>query len=154
MEEYNSGDDSAYEQTTLKQFYEIKYGEVINAINFFKPDAVYSTDHGVKGEEYENVLFVMGRGWNLCKFEDSLYKDEKSLQGKELATYIRNWNLFYVCCSRPRKRLAILVTVEINAQFETYLRNVFGADNVVPYSEFIMWNSNMHRCFYLFSILV
>jgi len=51
---------------------------------------VYSTDHGVKGEEYENVLFVMGRGWNLCKFEDSLYKDEKSLQGKELATYIRN----------------------------------------------------------------
>ena len=39
---------------------------------------------------------------------------------------------------RPRKRLAILVTVEINAQFETYLRNVFGADNVVPYSEFIM----------------
>ena len=124
MEEYNSGDDSAYEQTTLKQFYEIKYGEVINAINFFKPDAVYSTDHGVKGEEYENVLFVMGRGWNLCKFEDSLYKDEKSL--------------FYVCCSRPRKRLAILVTVEINAQFETYLRNVFGADNVVPYSEFIM----------------
>ena len=71
MEEYNSGDDSAYEQTTLKQFYEIKYGEV-------------------KGEEYENVLFVMGRGWNLCKFEDSLYKDEKSLQGKELATYIRN----------------------------------------------------------------
>ena len=29
-------------------------------------------------------------------------------------------------------------TVEINAQFETYLRNVFGADNVVPYSEFIM----------------
>lgn len=86
MEEYNSGDDSAYEQTTLKQFYEIKYGEVINAINFFKPDAVYSTDHGVKGEEYENVLFVMGRGWNLCKFEDSyfsslcpnIYKEEFS----------------------------------------------------------------------------
>lgn len=36
------------------------------------------------------------------------------------------------------KELSILVTVEINAQFETYLRNVFGADNVVPYSEFIM----------------
>ena len=138
MKEYYSTDDSAYAQTTLKQFYEIKYEEVINAINFFKPDAVYSTDHGVKGEEYDNVLFVMGRGWNLYKFEDSLYKDEKSLQGKELATYIRNRNLFYVCCSRPRKRLAILVTVEINAQFETYLRNVFGADNVVPYSEFMM----------------
>ena len=138
MKEYYSGNDPVYAQTTLKHFYEIKYDEVINAINFFKPNAIYSTDHGVKGEEYDNVLFVMGRGWNLYRFEDSLYKDEKTLQGKELTEYIRNRNLFYVCCSRPRKRLAILVTVEINTQFEAYLRDVFGADNVVSYSEFMM----------------
>lgn len=134
---YNSGDDSTYAKTTLRQFYEIEYKEVINAINFFKPDAVYSTDHGVKGEEYDNVLFVMGRGWNLYKFEDSLYKDEKTLHGKELEAYIRNRNLFYVCCSRPRKRLAILITVEINAQFKEYLQNVFGTENVVPYNKFM-----------------
>ena len=79
----------------------------------------------------------MGRGWNGYKFEDSLYKDEQSLQGKELATYIRNRNLFYVCCSRPRKRLAILITAEITSQFETYLENVFGSENVISYGEFI-----------------
>lgn len=134
---YNSGDNSTYAKTTLKQFYEIKYDQVINAINFFKPDAVYSTEHGVKGEEYDNVLFVMGRGWNLYQFENFLYKDEKTLHGKDLAAYIRNRNLFYVCCSRPKKRLAILVTVEINAQFEAYLQHVFGSDNVISYSEFI-----------------
>ena len=94
-------------------------------------------DHGVKGEEYDNVLFVMGRGWNLYKFEDTLYKDENTLHGKELEAYTRNRNLFYVCCSRPRKRLAILITVEINTQFEEYLQNIFGADNIVPYNEFM-----------------
>lgn len=137
IEAYKSGDNPDYAQTTLKQFYEIKYEEVISAINFFKPDALYSTEHGVKGEEYDNVLFVMGRGWNLYKFEDILYKDEKKLYGKELEAYIRNRNLFYVCCSRPRKRLAILITVEINAQFNAYLQRIFGKENVISYSEFI-----------------
>lgn len=98
---------------------------------------MYSTDHGVKGEEYDNVLFVMGRGWNIYKFEDFLYKDVKSLQDKELAAYIRNRNLFYVCCSRPRKRLAILITVEIGPQFEAYLQDIFGTENVIPYGKFI-----------------
>lgn len=140
MEEYDSADEIAYAETTLKQFYNIKYEQVINAISFFEPQTLYSTDHGVKGEEYDNVLFVMGRGWNIYKFEDFLYKDINSLHGKELASYIRNRNLFYVCCSRPRKRLAILITVEINSQFETYLQNVFGSENVIPYGTFIKKN--------------
>ena len=71
------------------------------------------------------------------KFEDFLYKDIKSLQDKELAAYIRNRNLFYVCCSRPRKRLAILITVEIGSQFEVYLQDIFGSENVIPYGKFI-----------------
>ena len=137
MSAYDSGNDTAYAKTTIKEFYKIEYQEIINSINFFRPDSGYSTDHGVKGEEYDNVLFVMGRGWNLYKFEDTLYKDENTLHGKELEAYTRNRNLFYVCCSRPRKRLAILITVEINTQFEEYLQNIFGADNIVPYNEFM-----------------
>lgn len=137
IEEYNAEDDIAYAKTTLKQFYDIKYEQVINAIEFFGPEAIYSTDHGVKGEEYDNILFVMGRGWNIYKFEDFLYKDIKSLQDKELAAYIRNRNLFYVCCSRPRKRLAIFITVEIGSQFEAYLQDIFGSENVIPYGKFI-----------------
>lgn len=137
IKEYNAGNEVIYGKATLKQFYNIQYEEVLNAINFFGPEATYSTDHGVKGEEYDNVLLVMGRGWNLYKFEDSLYKEERFLQGKELAAYIRNRNLFYVCCSRPRKRLAILITVEINSQFEAYLQNVFGIENVISYGEFM-----------------
>lgn len=123
----------------MRRFYAIQYEEVVRAINFFKVDGMYSTDHGVKGEEYDNVLLVMGRGWNLYKFEDILWKEESQLAGNDLKAYIRNRNLFYVCCSRPRKRLAILITVPISDQFRNYLNRVFGTQNVIEYTRFIKW---------------
>lgn len=121
----------------IEQFYSIPYQEVINAIEFVKPEAIFSTDHGVKGEEYDNVLFVLGRGWNQYKFDETVYLDPKTLSGKEKDTYERNRNLFYVCCSRPRKKLAILVTVKTNPDFMSYLEYVFGGDNVVSYEKFL-----------------
>lgn len=45
----------------------------------------------------------------------------------------------YVCCSRPRKRLAILITVPISDQFRNYLNRVFGTQNVIEYTRFIKW---------------
>ena len=59
----------------IKEFYDIHYSEVLNAIEFQKPDAEFSTDHGVKGEEYDSILFVMGRGWNNYKFDEVLYRN-------------------------------------------------------------------------------
>ena len=91
----------------------------------------------MKGEEYDNVLIVIGRGWNQYKFEDTLYQDESRLTDKQLKVYERNRNLFYVCCSRPRKRLALLVTVPINDQFKRYLGHTFGIQNVISYGDFI-----------------
>ena len=121
----------------IEQFYNISYQEVVNAIAFVKPDAFFSTEHGVKGEEYDNVLFVLGRGWNQYKFDETIYLDPKSLKGKEIDTYERNRNLFYVCCSRPKKRLAILVTVKTNSDFINYLEYVFGRNSIVSYEEFL-----------------
>lgn len=31
--------------------------------------AEFSTEHGVKGEEYDNVVFVISKGWNQYQFE-------------------------------------------------------------------------------------
>lgn len=136
---YEAEEPQEYHKTTLARFYAIQYEEVVRAINFSKVDGMYSTDHGVKGEEYDNVLLVMGRGWNLYKFEDILWKEESQLAGNDLKAYIRNRNLFYVCCSRPRKRLAILITVPISDQFRNYLNRVFGTQNVIEYTRFIKW---------------
>ena len=117
------------------------YSEVLNALDFLSPDAEYSTDHGVKGEEYQNVLFVVGRGWNEYQFDKYMGCDPDELKGNEYDAYVRNRNLFYVCCSRPRKRLVLFVTIPVEGDFMAYLQKVFGIENVCTYSEFMNGNN-------------
>lgn len=135
---YRSKDQTTlFHNNPIDKLYEIPYSEVLNAIEFQKPEAEFSTDHGVKGEEYESVFFVMGRGWANYKFDEYLVRNPQILSGKELDAYIRNRNLFYVCCSRPMKNLAILVTFPVLGGFKTYLERVFGADNIFDYPTFL-----------------
>jgi len=116
----------------LRQLYEIKYSEVIHAVNFFRPDSIFSTEHGVKGEEYDSVLFVIGRGWRDYDFDKILGQN-----AVEDADVVKNRNLFYVCCSRPKKQLVLLITVPTNGGFRQYLENLFGKDNIIPYKKFM-----------------
>lgn len=133
----NSNQGQLYHGKTIASLYSIEYKEVLKAIEFFQPDAEFSTDHGVKGEEYDNVFLVMGRGWNDYKFDETLFLEECSLSDDQLKAYRRNRNLFYVCCSRPKKRLAILITVAMNQPFREYLNRVFGEQSIVEFSEFM-----------------
>ena len=55
---------------------------------------------------------------------------------------LRNRNLFYVCCSRPKKRLYFFVSVPIDRVFRKFLTEMVGEDNILTYSEFL--NSQNH----------
>lgn len=138
---YLDDPDSQYGRGTIGYLYGISYSEVLNALDFLSPDAEYSTDHGVKGEEYQNVLFVVGRGWNEYQFDKYMGCDPDELKGNEYDAYVRNRNLFYVCCSRPRKRLVLFVTIPVEGDFMAYLQKVFGIENVCTYSEFMNGNN-------------
>lgn len=122
---------------TFQDMRNISYLEMEAAIEFIRPDAVYSTQHGVKGEEYDTVIFVVGRGWNNYKFDEWMPKDDRSLSQEEKKSYERNRNLFYVCLSRARKHLVLLVTVETKPQFMQWLKDMFGENNVVEYCNFV-----------------
>lgn len=135
--EFLSNPDYVYNKISLSELYNIDYSEIVNAIAFFSPQSDYSTEHSVKGEEYENILFVIGRGWNNYKFDEQVYLDPTNLSEKEYESYVRNRNLFYVCCSRSIKRLAIFVTVPINDKFERYLEKIVGKENIFLYNQFI-----------------
>ena len=111
----------------------IPYHEFLAAISFLRPDAFFSTEHGVKGEEYDYVIFVVGRGWTHYQFDKIMPQ-----QHSEDPTYVRNRNLFYVCCSRPKKKLIIFVTVPLNGSFKSYLSNLVGSDRIVSYCEFLI----------------
>ena len=112
---------------------------VLAAIDFLYPEAVFSTEHGVKGEEYDNVVFVISKGWNQYQFETyaPMITGHSSIpKGKE-ASFERNRNLFYVCCSRPRKRLFFFVTVPMEPTFKTFLAFLVGKDGIYTYQQFI-----------------
>lgn len=129
--------DLCYCNTTIKEFFDLKYEQFLAAINFLYPEAEFSTDHGVKGEEYDNVIFVISKGWNQYQFEIYAPMIKNGYPQDKEASYIRNRNLFYVCCSRPKKRLFFFVSVPLDDTFRVFLSGLVGNDNIMTYEEYI-----------------
>lgn len=125
--------------TSLKEFLELEYSQILSAINFLYPDSDFSTEHGVKGEEYDNVIFVISKGWNQYQFEKyipMITGDERIQKGKD-AAFERNRNLFYVCCSRPKKRLIFFITVPMDQYLYIFFEKYIGKNNIYTYSKFL-----------------
>ena len=55
--------------TSIEAFLNLDYAQFIAVKDFLHPEAQYSTEHGVKGEEYDNVIFVISKGWNQYQFK-------------------------------------------------------------------------------------
>lgn len=125
--------------TSLKEFLELEYSQFLSAINFLYPDSDFFTEHGVKGEEYDNVIFVISKGWNQYQFEKyipMITGDERIQKGKD-AAFERNRNLFYVCCSRPKKRLIFFITVPMDQYLYSFFEKYIGKNNIYTYSKFL-----------------
>ena len=126
-------------KTTIQQFLDLDYAQFIAVRDFLYPDAQFSTEHGVKGEEYDNVVFAISKGWNQYQFETyaPMMKGYSSIPAGKEASFERNRNLFYVCCSRPKKRLYFFVTVPIEPAFRAFLTGLVGKDNILTYQQFM-----------------
>ncbi|GAA1601832.1 UvrD-helicase domain-containing protein [Catellatospora bangladeshensis] len=104
----------------------VPYREVIEFTTFRESSTPFSTQHGVKGAEFDNVLVVVDDdGWNQYNIGNMMANTERLPQRFE-----RSRNLFYVCCSRARDGLAVaFLSSPPNAAIET-AKNWFGALNV------------------------
>jgi DNA helicase II len=123
----------------LKDFLDLEYKQFLAAIEFLHPETEFSTEHGVKGEEYDNVVFVISKGWNQYQFETYAPMITKKIPipaGKESA-FERNRNLFYVCCSRAKKRLILFVTPQIDSTFQSFLLDLVGKDNIYTLEQYL-----------------
>lgn len=134
---YYSAPETPYSNTNIKDFLDLDYTQFLSAISFLYPESEFSTEHGVKGEEYDNVVFVISRGWNQYQFEKYIPMIKNGYPTDKEASYIRNRNLFYVCCSRPKKRLFIFISIPVDDVFRNYLENMVGKENIVTYKDFI-----------------
>ena len=118
----------------LRSLREIPYKEVTALARFIDEHTPFSTKHGVKGAEFQNVLVIAGRGWNLYNFNQLLewFGDPASIPA-DRAAFERNRNLFYVACSRPKKRLAVLFTQKLSGHALATLSAWFGDGNVYSF---------------------
>lgn len=128
--------------TTIQSFLNLDYTQFTAAIDFLYPDAMFSTEHGVKGEEYDNVVFVISKGWNQYQFETyaPMITEQSTIPNGKQASFERNRNLFYVCCSRPKKRLFFFVSIPIDSVFKSFLIKLVGQHNIYTYSQYLEAN--------------
>lgn len=117
--------------TQLRNLRTVPYTELIALDKFIDGHTPFATKHGVKGAEFENVLVVIGRGWNKYNFAQMLEWIDAGPPANKQEFFENNRNLFYVACSRPKVRLALLFTQILSAKAMGKITQLFGADNII-----------------------
>ena len=126
------GEDMPRPLKELDDLRAVPYREIVALCRYLSGHSPFETKHGVKGAEFENVLVVVGRGWNRYNFNQmlELAADPPAIPANRQDAFERNRNLFYVTCSRPKKRLAVLFTQRLSAPALQTVNDWFGADAV------------------------
>jgi len=120
----------------LERLRVVPYKQVVVVAAFINGETPFSTKHGVKGAQFKNVLVVVGRGWGQYDFNQMLEYATSGIpsDAKKLAAYERARNLFYVCCSRSKRHLAVLFTQRLSDTALATLQSWFGEKTVQPLS--------------------
>jgi DNA helicase-2/ATP-dependent DNA helicase PcrA len=122
-------DDNA-EEDPERDFYmklfEVPYSDVSAFRQVYEAHLPYSTKHGVKGAEFDTVYVILddaGAKWNQYSFGNLLSGSETNESRLK-----RTKNLFYVCCSRSKDRLAV-VHLGNAQQGKNAITSLFGPEN-------------------------
>ncbi len=117
----------------IEKFRAVPYSEIKALRAYHSGFSPFETKHGVKGAEFENVLVVVGRGWNRYNFGEMLdLAGSRIIPAAKQDAFERNRNLFYVACSRPKRRLALLFTQQLTPTAISTLGRWFGQETVQP----------------------
>lgn len=124
------GQDLDEDGLKKKKFFDalmkINYREIVSLNEFIEDLTPFSTKHGVKGAEYDNVLVVIDdTSWNQYSFNDVFGNKQNKLD-----RYNRTRNLLYVCCSRAKDKLALLSLSNMDAAAMGTINNWFGSENI------------------------
>lgn len=110
---------------------DVAYREIAALTRFVEGTTPFATQHSVKGAEFENVLVVLGGGWNHYNWPRLLeLLETKALTVQNTKGFYRARNLFYVSVSRPMKRLAVLATQTLPEDALATTRTLFGVGGV------------------------
>lgn len=122
------------DKTLFDEFMDLSYSELLTFWKHVQNNTVFSTKHGTKGDEFDNVLTVIDdtewvQEYNFKNFfNDTEEKPERKL---------RTRNLFYVECSRAIDNLLVLCLSELDLTALTNIKTWFGNENVIDIEEYL-----------------
>ena len=97
---------------------DISFSEYVKSIEYQKEYFPYSTQHSVKGSEFDNVLVILDNGkWSKYNFNlllENIFDENNILDKTKKDIFNRTKKLFYVCCTRAKENL--IVFIQINNQ--------------------------------------
>ncbi|MDD3012550.1 MAG: AAA family ATPase [Candidatus Gastranaerophilales bacterium] len=103
----------------------ISFRQVISLYEYEYDKTPYSTQHGIKGAEFENVFVVLDNGgWNNYNFKHLF----ENTEGKE-SIIKRTQKIFYVCSSRAKNNL-VVYSENPSQKMINQAISWFGSDNV------------------------
>ncbi len=110
---------------------DVSFVELIKLYEFKERYSPYSTQHGVKGTEFDYVLVNLDNGkWRHYDF-NALFNDGSSNESVKH----RSLKLFYVCCTRAKEGLAVFMhnpSVKVISE----AKNMFGDENVIDIDKY------------------
>ncbi len=107
------------------QVMQIKYRELVCLFEYINKKSPYSTQHGIKGAEFNDVFVVLDNGnWNNYNYEQLL----GTIRNQN--TYDRTHKLFYVSCSRAKRNLVVYCP-NFKESMKTKTEEWFGKANMI-----------------------
>lgn len=107
----------------------IEYREYRNSIKYLNEYSSISTQHSVKGSEYNDVFVILdAAGWNNYDFKTIFDKNDNSNKA------LRTKRLFYVCITRAKQNLVLFMPTD-DVEIINKAKEYFGAENVMKINE-------------------
>lgn len=116
------------ERAFFTGLFSLQYSEIRAFHAYFSEHTPFSTKHGVKGAEFDTVFVVLddkGANWNFYSFEKYLNGEDAT---RKPDRELRTRNLFYVCCSRAKRNLAVVDLGGTGKAKEARMQYLFGSD--------------------------
>ncbi|WP_075344672.1 AAA family ATPase [Tenacibaculum agarivorans] len=113
----------------IERIKRVNYSEIENLYNYTEGLSSYSTQHGVKGDEFDNVLVVINKDkisqLTVC------YKTLFEGDSEDKKYYDRTLNLFYVACTRAKEDLVVFYEGDYSDKVILKAKEWFGQNNVI-----------------------
>lgn len=134
FEDFHDLDDSKRidnRQKFLQALTETHFSELLHLYDYLDQATPFSTQHGTKGTEYDNVILLIDNSTWKTRYS---FSTVFGASDKIAARIQRTLKLFYVSISRARNNL-IVVYKNPTTDSIAGAKDLFGEDNVLPLEE-------------------